>query len=538
MNRRQLLFAAILLASVAYLAGLVHYAKVRPIDGDEGFYTTAARLVWEGKVPYRDFFFQQAPLLPYLYSWIWAVHPQSLVAMRMFSAACGGLAVFLWGICLLHVKRLPTKVALATFAVVLLNPYWVSWNVVVKTFAVANLLMSVATICLYVALHSERLRWYFIAGLALGACASARSLYGPVIPVVLLWLVYHEWRTTKLPYAKTLTLGGGATCGLLPMIVSFASGPSAFIFNNIQYHRLDKGYLWVNGQVIEGYQSVGHTAIVYFVNLFVHLLELHPYFTAEVVLAVIGADSVLQLSRKQSGQYSQEDYAYFQVAFLLLLAYTATALIPFPPYDQYFDSPLVPFLIPFVAEGLRVTIRPGRKWVVLLPVAAAVLFFVEIGTETGMNSGDPLWEMSHYREVAGIVEANSNPTDVVLSFWPGFVFESGRRYFPGLEDHFVYRIMSKISPEARAQYHVVSKDEIMKAISSGAVQVVVVHPWIAEYVQNLSPAEIQALGTTIVANYSLVSRVWGISVFRRRSPAARTTVLSPEVSAKLQPVSQ
>jgi hypothetical protein len=29
--------------------------------------------------------------LPYLYSWIWAVHPSSLIAMRMLSAACGGL---------------------------------------------------------------------------------------------------------------------------------------------------------------------------------------------------------------------------------------------------------------------------------------------------------------------------------------------------------------------------------------------------------------------------------------------------------------
>src|SRR5690242_5946120 len=73
------------LISLAYLAALVHYATVRPVDCDEGFNSTAARLVWEGKTPYRDFFFQQAPLLPYLYSWVWAVHPHSLVSMRLFS---------------------------------------------------------------------------------------------------------------------------------------------------------------------------------------------------------------------------------------------------------------------------------------------------------------------------------------------------------------------------------------------------------------------------------------------------------------------
>ena len=45
-------------------------ARRRFIDGDEGFYLTAARLVLLHKVPYLDFFFQQAPLLPYVYG-IW-----------------------------------------------------------------------------------------------------------------------------------------------------------------------------------------------------------------------------------------------------------------------------------------------------------------------------------------------------------------------------------------------------------------------------------------------------------------------------------
>src|SRR5579872_3619535 len=79
---RSTLIAIVSTASLIYLAGLIYYAAHRPIDGDEGFYTTAARLVWEGKTPYKDFFYQQAPLLPYLYSWVWAIHPHSLVAMR------------------------------------------------------------------------------------------------------------------------------------------------------------------------------------------------------------------------------------------------------------------------------------------------------------------------------------------------------------------------------------------------------------------------------------------------------------------------
>jgi hypothetical protein len=521
---RSTLIAIVSTASMIYLAGLIYYAAHRPIDGDEGFYTTAARLVWEGKTPYKDFFYQQAPLLPYLYSWVWAIHPHSLVAMRMVSAACGALAVFLWGIGLASARRLPTNVVLATFGAVLLNPYWVSWNVVFKTFAVANLLMSAATICLCVALHSGKLRWYFAGGLALGACVSVRSLYGMLIPAVLLWMVYHDWRRSDSSPVKTPALLAGQLCGLSPMIWSFLRDPRAFIFNNIQYHHLDAGYMWLNQRIIEGYQSVSHTLIVYFATIVVRLIGFHPYFAIELVLSIIGGASLIHLWKRKQGPYSDQDYLYFQLATLMFVVYTAVALTPFPPYDQYFDSPLVPFLIPFVAEGLRVTFRSGRKWALILAVVAPMLFAFEIGKETARNSWDPVWQLSCYREVTKVVEDNTSPDDVVLSFWPGFVFESGRQYFPGLEDHFVYRIMNKISPQERARYHVISKEQIMSAIGNGTVNVLVIPPWIIEYYQNLSPTEIQSFHATVDANYRLVGQIRDIAVYRRRAPSTKSTI--------------
>ena len=46
---------------------IVPMALARPLDGDEGFYSLAAKLVGDGKEPYSDFWFQHAPLLPYVY---------------------------------------------------------------------------------------------------------------------------------------------------------------------------------------------------------------------------------------------------------------------------------------------------------------------------------------------------------------------------------------------------------------------------------------------------------------------------------------
>jgi hypothetical protein len=164
-GQRRLTRFTVLLCCV-YLAALVYYATVRRVDADEGFYTTAARLVWQGKTPYKDFFYQQAPLLPYVYSWVWAIRPNSLVAMRILSAVFCATTTALWGFGLLRVKALPGKVALATLLTILLDPYWISWNVVVKTFSFSNLMISLVLVLLYAALHTGSSRWYFAAGLA------------------------------------------------------------------------------------------------------------------------------------------------------------------------------------------------------------------------------------------------------------------------------------------------------------------------------------------------------------------------------------
>jgi hypothetical protein len=523
-HKRRWVLISVMLASAVYFAGLAYYAATRPIDADEGFYTTAARLVWQGEAPYRDFFYQQAPLLPYLYSWMWAIHPRSLIAMRLISAVCGSVAVLLWGVSLVSLKRLPTNLGLATFAAVLLNPYWVSWNVVVKTYALANLCMTVATICLYCALHSTRVRWYFVAGLALGLCTSVRSFYGPVLIVVFLWLFYREHRTAKLRHPKTLTFLAGSICGLMLMIVTFAHNPGAFLFNNIQYHRLNAGYMW-NGKIIEGYQSVQHTAVVYFNALVVRLLASHPLFTIGIILCLIGGISLWKLRKSQDGLYSERDYLFFELAVLMLATYTGVALAPFPPYDQYFDSPLVPFLVPFLVEGLRLMWNAGRKPMIALTSVAVILFAVEIHTETATQSWNPVWQLANYDEVTRLVEANSRPDEVVLSFWPGYIFSSGRQYFPGLENHFVYRIMNKTDAAERTRYHIVSHDQVMSAISRREIALLVLSPWFGEYKNNLSPAEIRSFHEAVESNYSLVDGTKDNPIYRRR-PAKKFLALN------------
>src|ERR1700678_237124 len=64
-----------LITTLLQITLFTYIARHRFLDTDEGFYLLAARLVLMHKKPYVDFFFQQAPLLPYMYAlWLKCFH--------------------------------------------------------------------------------------------------------------------------------------------------------------------------------------------------------------------------------------------------------------------------------------------------------------------------------------------------------------------------------------------------------------------------------------------------------------------------------
>ncbi|MDW8268066.1 MAG: hypothetical protein RMN24_02775 [Anaerolineae bacterium] len=62
-SARQLAFTG---AVVSFLVTAAFLFVYREVNLDEGWYLWAARLVYEGQIPYRDFAYPQAPLLPYV----------------------------------------------------------------------------------------------------------------------------------------------------------------------------------------------------------------------------------------------------------------------------------------------------------------------------------------------------------------------------------------------------------------------------------------------------------------------------------------
>ena len=200
----------------------------------------------------------------------------------------------------------------------------------------------------------------------------------------------------------------------------------------------------------------------------------------------------------------------------MLLVYIVTAAIPFPMFDQYFTSPLLPFLVVFIAEGLRVTLRCQTISLLLLALLAPVLFFSGLKREAAEYAPAANQQISSFRKVTEVLEANSREKDVVVSIWPGYVFEAGRQYFPGSENQFNYDIGYKISPEARRRYHLLSKDEVIDAISNRAMEVFISSTSKYYLDATMSPSELQAYRAALSANYALVGGSDGVEVYRRR----------------------
>ena len=186
--------AKLLAAVVAlHLLAAGWYATLRPIDGDEGFYALAARLVSEGRTPYLDFFYPQSPLLPYLYApgaaLIGAPQVPDLRAVSvLWSVLCLGLAAW-W---LRRVHGAKPGVALAALLLLAFSPELLLWQTTVKTYAWNNLTALAALLAVDRARGgtARRRTWWLLGGGALaGLGVSSRLLYAPLAAAALLWLL-------------------------------------------------------------------------------------------------------------------------------------------------------------------------------------------------------------------------------------------------------------------------------------------------------------------------------------------------------------
>ena len=186
----------LLLGSVYVVYGRIHV--------DESYYFYAARLVYRGRMLYRDFFFLQNPGLPYVYGLALRLVPSPYVGRAVslgFSllalAACVGLA-----------RRLSNETGAAIAGVLLaFNSFHTYFVTMVRVYAAATALIVVGAY-LYIRIEN-RARSALVAGLVFGLAVDFRMTAVPALGALVLGLALRGARREAMLAAA----GGAAAVG-------------------------------------------------------------------------------------------------------------------------------------------------------------------------------------------------------------------------------------------------------------------------------------------------------------------------------------
>ena len=217
------------------------------LNQDEGWYLVAARSCHDGLLPYRDFFFTQAPLMPFLYGKLLSLwEPFGLLGARIFTAIIGLLAALFASAMAAHVAPARRRFAAAGTVFLLLagNVYHSYFTVIPKTYALASLFLA-AGFCAISYADSERCRvrnsiLVALGGFFLAAAASTRLSLGLALAVGGFYLLARS-RTLKNRWFY-FGLGGMLGLGLL-LIPSACADFEAFQFANFFHGERESGGL-------------------------------------------------------------------------------------------------------------------------------------------------------------------------------------------------------------------------------------------------------------------------------------------------------
>jgi hypothetical protein len=189
-----------LLAALTLGAGvLLHAANLRygNLNQDEGWYLYTAKQAVQGQMPYRDFYFPQAPLVLWTYAALEAVHPGAgILEGRLFTAGLGLLGALMAAGLAARCVASPARTAAGLTALMLIamNVYQSYFTTVIKTYAVGALFGTAGFWALSYVRGRRPLAAAAAAGALLSCAAGARITMGLLLAAGGLYLLVERRR--------------------------------------------------------------------------------------------------------------------------------------------------------------------------------------------------------------------------------------------------------------------------------------------------------------------------------------------------------
>jgi 4-amino-4-deoxy-L-arabinose transferase-like glycosyltransferase len=444
-------------------------SRHRLINGDEGYYLLASRLVLEGRVPYLDFFYPQAPLLPYVYGLWMKIAGLSWFSARTLSAlltAVLGLLIYD------HVCR-ETRNWIAGVAAIILfcsSTLIVASFPIVKTYSLSTFFLFASYSAIARLSREELPSWLLvIAGILFGLSVDTRLYMAGVTPIFLWWIFYHSKARNSNVSNSVFAFLGGFAVGLAPCLILFIAFPEGFLFDNLGYHAIRSGA----GLIGDWKQKLNIVLSVTFYHQ-----DNGVQFT---FLSIVSFFSVV-MSRKRA--------SVPLLAFLIALVIGAISLLPTPSFDEYFCV-CMPFLIVAAVCGITEYVvslhtRPPTRIIALAVIVVLAAFaassapslrrYLFRGGINGVwNVADaPNWTLTGVSAVSHAIDQLAAPNERVASFWPGYIFSSKAEPYPRFENDFGWLITTKLTPDQRAKFKIGALADIDAAFSAHTPRIVVV----------------------------------------------------------------
>ena len=479
-------------AVLATLFGLA--AHFRFIASDEAFYNVAARLVWEGKLPYLDFFYPQTPLLPYFYGIFLGIFGESWETSRILTALLAATT----GTFLFAYLRKNVGLKYALFAALLFvgSEMSLAWFTVTKTYALSSVLLFAAF------MYAERAKEkgaasFFLCGLCLGLAVNVRLFF---LVCGLPFLAAACLHPSRRRAALGLVAGGVVTA--LPHIYFGAVCPESWYFSNYGYHTLRStigspaGEISQKLEVLKGFLCLGS----------------QKFWAGgqETILLALNLAHVI---------WSITCGRRFSLASGVGFCLFAANFLPTPTWRQYF-APLTPFFLVgavfFVrdlcgakSKAFRVAAKLGMVILCVTYLSftphAVHRFLVPRTYRYQVNDRAPV-RVWHMRTISGELNTRTYAKEVVLSQWPGYLFGSHASPAPRLENQFWVRVWKKLSPAQRESLHVADPEYLQSLVERHKIRVLVNGRRGREFAR-LTPKQ---------HGYRLVFEKYGVQIFERR----------------------
>lgn len=398
------------------------------LNQDEGWSLYAARLVAEGRLPYRDFFYTQGPLMPLVYSVFakaWEVG--GLLGGRIVTAAIGFLAMAFVAATARLLAPAGRKGAAALIAFMLLgsNIYHIYNMSIPKTYALGGFFLTIGFYLLSFALvrlpeaRLSRNAILFASGVTMALAAGARISLGLSLAVAGVGLLVHA-RRLGLSF---VAFGLGGALGLAAVYGPFILEPKSCegFLAAVNYHMSRTGHspMFVLGSLSR--------LVRWYLPLWV--LMGMVVFRRKPSLG-LGEDDLIQSSRLP--------LRLMVWTFLAIFALQMSA--PFP-YEDY-QVPIMGLLAAYAAAmvGANVMFSMSRVVLLTLGMTWAVSFGSPLFEDWTTNGHDRFWtrvkeksELAQLQDASHIIEAADPGGTELLTQDLYLAIETNRKVPEGLE---------------------------------------------------------------------------------------------------------